>query len=56
MALNKGFTALIVMGLGGWKSEKMIRRYAAVTDATLRATAEAVSSAEAMIRDASTLR
>src|SRR5215475_3744206 len=45
MALNAGFTAPIVMALGGWKSEKMMRRYAAVTDQTLRAAAEAVSGA-----------
>jgi integrase len=43
MALNKGFTAPIVMALGGWKTERMMRRYAAVTDKTLRAAAEAVS-------------
>ena len=46
MALNKGFTAPIVMALGGWKTERMMRRYAAVTDQTLRAAAEAVSGAE----------
>jgi integrase len=46
MALNKGFTAPIVMALGGWKTERMMRRYAAVTDVTLRAAAEAVSGAE----------
>jgi integrase len=46
MALNKGFTAPIVMALGGWKTERQMRRYAAVTDATLRAAAEAVSGAE----------
>ena len=46
MALNKGFTAPIVMALGGWKTERMMRRYAAVTDATLRAAAEAVSGRE----------
>jgi len=34
MALNKGFTAPIVMALGGWKTERMMRRYAAVTDAS----------------------
>jgi hypothetical protein len=34
------------MALGGWKTERMMRRYAAVTDATLRAAAEAVSGAE----------
>jgi integrase len=43
MALNAGFTAPIVMPLGGWKTEKMMRRYAAVTDTTLRAAAEVVS-------------
>ena len=33
--------------LGGWKTERMMRRYAAaVTDQTLRAAAEAVSGAE----------
>jgi len=35
------------MALGGWKTERMMRRYAAVTDQTLRAAAEAVSEAEA---------
>ena len=34
-------------GLGGWKTERMMKRYAAVTDQTLRAAAEAVSGAEA---------
>jgi integrase len=46
MALNRGFTAPIVMALGGWKTERMMRRYAAVTDATLRAAAEAVGGNE----------
>ena len=46
MALNKGFRAPIVMALGGWKSEAMMRRYAAVTDSTLRAAAEAVAGNE----------
>src|SRR5262249_35741971 len=46
MALNKSFTAPIVMALGGWKTERMIRRYAAVTDQTLRAAAEAVAGME----------
>jgi hypothetical protein len=46
MALNKGFTAPIVQALGGWKTERMMRRYAAVTDQTLRAAAEAVSGDE----------
>jgi hypothetical protein len=35
MALNRG-----------WKTERMMRRYAAVTDATLRAAAEAVSGSK----------
>jgi integrase len=46
MALNNGFTAPIVQALGGWKTERMMRRYAAVTDETLRAAAEAVSGNE----------
>jgi len=46
MALNKGFTAPIVQALGGWKTERMMRRYAAVTDETLRAAAEAVAGNE----------
>jgi integrase len=51
MALNKGFTAPVVMALGGWKSEAMMRRYAAVTDKTLRAAAEAVSGAERLDKE-----
>jgi integrase len=43
MALNAGFSGPIVMALGGWKTERMMRRYAAVTDPTLRAASEAVS-------------
>jgi hypothetical protein len=31
------------MALGGWKTERMMRRYAAVTDQTLRAAADAVA-------------
>jgi integrase len=46
MALNRGFTAPIVMALGGWRTERMMRRYAAATDQTLRAAAEAVSGGE----------
>jgi hypothetical protein len=34
------------MPVGGWKTERMMKRYAAVTDQTLRAAAEAVSGAE----------
>jgi integrase len=46
MALNAGFTGEIVMALGGWKSGRMMCGYAAVTDQTLRAAAEAVSGHE----------
>jgi len=42
------FSAPIVMQLGGWKTERMMRRYAAVTDQTLRAAAEAASGNEPM--------
>jgi integrase len=45
-ALNAGVTAPILMQLGGWKTEKMMRRYAAVTDASLRKAAEAVAGNE----------
>jgi integrase len=50
MALNAGFSGPVVMALGGWKSEAMMRRYAAVTDPTLRAAAEAVSGGAAVSR------
>ena len=46
IALNRGFTVPIVMALGGWKTERMMRRCAAVPDATLRHAAEAVSGNE----------
>lgn len=46
-ALNAGVTAPILMQLGGWKTERMMRRYAAVTDASLRKAAEAVAGNEA---------
>jgi hypothetical protein len=46
MALDSGLTEEIVVALGGWKSGQMMRRYAAVTDQTLRAAAEAVSGHE----------
>jgi len=36
-------------GLGGWKTERMMRRYAAVTDQTLRAAAEAVSGSHDLV-------
>jgi len=32
-----------VMALGEWKSQRMMRRYAAVTDETLRGAVEAVN-------------
>ena len=35
-----------VLQLGGWKTERMMRCYAAVTDETLRRAAEAVSGNE----------
>jgi hypothetical protein len=34
----------VVKDLGGWKSEAMMRRYAALTSETLRAAAEAVAA------------
>jgi integrase len=46
-AMNSGFAAPIVQALGGWKTERMMRRYAHVTDATLRAAAEAVAANQA---------
>ena len=49
VALNRRFTAPIVMALGAWKTEKMMRRYAAETDATLRAAAEAVAGSEGQV-------
>lgn len=45
-ALNAGVTAPILMQLGEWKTERMMRRYAAVTDASLRKAAEAVAGNE----------
>jgi hypothetical protein len=50
-ALNAGFSGPIVQALGGWKSEKMMRRYAAVTDKTLRAAAEAVSGNRVLLSE-----
>jgi integrase len=46
LALNAGFSGTIVQELGRWKSERMMRRYAAVTNQTLRAAAEAIGSRE----------
>jgi len=43
VALNKGYSSAIVMKLGGWSTERMMKRYAAVTDETLREAADAVS-------------
>ncbi len=54
MALNAGFTAPIVQALGGWKTERMMRRYAAVTDETLRRAAEAVAGQSASATSLST--
>jgi integrase len=45
-AMNAGFTPPVVMALGGWKTPKMMLRYAAITDKTLRAAAEAVAAGE----------
>ena len=44
----------IVMALGGWKTERMMRRYAAVTDETLRRAAEAVAGQSAIATSSST--
>jgi integrase len=44
VALNAGFSGQVVKDLGGWKSEAMIRRYAALTSSTLREAAEAVAA------------
>jgi hypothetical protein len=42
------------MALGGWRSERMMRRYAAVTDETLRRAAEAVArNGHGMVRTGS---
>jgi hypothetical protein len=38
-----GLTSAIVQSLGGWKSDAMMRWYAAITDGTLRRAAEAVA-------------
>jgi hypothetical protein len=42
----------IVIALRGWKTERMMRRYAAVTDQTLRAAAEAVSGGDVVVNPA----
>ena len=47
-ALNRGFTTPILMALGGWSTEAMVKRYASVTDQTLRAAAEAVAGNESI--------
>ena len=49
VALNRGFSAPIVQALGGWKTERMMKRYAPVTDQTLRAAAEAVAGSESAL-------
>jgi len=43
MILNAGFSGSVVQDAGRWKSDRMMRRYAAVTDQTLRAAMEATS-------------
>ncbi len=43
VALNAGFGSSTVMALGRWSSERIMRRYAVITDRTLRGAAEAVS-------------
>jgi integrase len=48
VALNAGFPAPIVMALGGWKTERMMRRHAAVTNQTLRRTIHTGRAARAM--------
>jgi (2Fe-2S) ferredoxin len=50
MALNAGFSALIVMALGGWNTGRMMRWYGAVTGQALRAVAEAVSGGSSVER------
>lgn len=44
VALNAGFSGQVVRDLGGWKSEAMMRPYAALTSETLWTAAEAVSA------------
>jgi integrase len=52
-ALNAGFSPDVVQDLGGWKNHAMMRRYAAVTNRTLRAAAEAISGVNAaLVREA----
>jgi integrase len=46
MAAQK-FPDRVLMALGGWKTPRMVGRYAAITDTTLRAAAEAVSGGDA---------
>jgi integrase len=55
MALNASFSAPIVMALGGWKTERIMRRNAAVTDGTLRRAAEAVSGGPAVAESRQTV-
>ena len=42
-ALNAGLSPAVVMGLGRWRNERTMRRYAKITDRVLRAAAEVVS-------------
>lgn len=50
LVLNAGFSGAIVQELGRWKSERMMRRYAAVTNQTLRMAAEAIGQARKVER------
>jgi hypothetical protein len=52
-ALNAGFAAPIDMALGGWKTERLMCRYAAVTDQTLAARRKRWRATRAARRDPS---
>jgi hypothetical protein len=45
-ALNRGFSIPTVAAPGGWKTERMMKGYGALTDATFRAAAKAVAFGE----------
>lgn len=42
-AVNSGFSMPVLMSLGGWRTPRMVQRYAHVADDTLRAAAESIS-------------
>ena len=44
VALNASFSEQVVKDLGGWNSEAMSRRHAALTDETFKLAAEAVAA------------